>query len=106
MIICNSSDLVKMTPILSHIVDFPARKRKMVGIFMLFTSSTSDVVMKDISLAHEIVKGVSRLGLILFDSIEWESLSLSSGTNDCGHLPENCTVTPHESFRWPSNHPQ
>ena len=106
MIICNSSDLVEMVQILPHIVDFFAEKRKMVEILILFTSCTSNLVMKDISLAYQMVKDMSWLGLISFDSIEWESLSFSSGASGCGLLPENCSVAPHEGFRWPLNHPQ
>ena len=99
MIICNSSDLVEMVQILPHIVDFPAQKRKMVGILIRFTSCTSNLVTKDISLAYQMVKDMSRLGLIPFDSIEWESLSFSSGASGCGLLPQNCSVGPHESLK-------
>ena len=50
------------------------------------------LVSKDISLAHQMAEDVIGRGLIPLKAIEWHILSFSSGTNVCGHLPENCSV--------------
>ena len=56
-------------------------------------------VAKDISLAHQMTEDVIGRGLMPAKSIEWESLSFSSGASGCGHLLENCSVDPHEDIR-------
>ena len=64
---------------------------------MLFTSFTSNVVMKDISLAPQMAEGIIGHSLMLLKTSEWESLSFSSGARGCGllpDLPENCSSTP------------
>ena len=63
-------------------------------IFILFATFTSNLATQDISLAYQMVKDVSRLGLISFESIGWESLSFCGDTNICGLTAENSALTP------------
>ena len=83
---------------------WPPSKEKIVGFYHGFDSISSNLVTKDISLAYQSSEDIIGRRLIPFKSIEWDSSSVGSCANACGHRPKNWSVHLNEGFIWSPNH--